>query len=135
MKDLDQARNVLLIASKDYQALTGMQDPAAFPTEVFGFHVQQAVEKAFKAWLCCLGVVFPKIHDLDELAAVLRDAGAVLPEQFVPLLEYADFAVAFRYDVLPDLSADIDRSSVTHQVRRLLGHVETVLRDAEAREH
>jgi HEPN domain-containing protein len=55
MKDPEQARSLLRVARRDYRALCGMEDPAVFSNEVFGFHVQQAVEKALKAWLCCLG--------------------------------------------------------------------------------
>ena len=56
MKDLEQARNFLSIAARDYRALCGMEDAEVFSDEIFGFHVQQAVEKALKAWLCSLGV-------------------------------------------------------------------------------
>ena len=75
MKDLEQARHFLGIAERDYRALGGMRDPEVFSDEIFGFHVQQAVEKALKAWLCALGVPFPRTHDLDELGALLEDAG------------------------------------------------------------
>ena len=95
--------------------------------EVFGFHVQQAVEKTLKAWLCCLGVAFPKIHDLDELRALLEDAGQSIPPRFASLLEFTDFAVAFRYDAFPDLEADVDRSDCTAKVRALIEHVQGVL--------
>ena len=45
MKDLDQATMLLHMAEKDYRALLVMQDPEAIATEIFGLHVQQAVEK------------------------------------------------------------------------------------------
>ena len=80
MTDLDQARNLLGMAEKDLRALQGMQDVQVFSSEVFGFHVQQAVEKTLKAWLCCLGIAFPRIHDLDELAAMLEKAGRPIPD-------------------------------------------------------
>ena len=41
MKDLEQARNLLGMAERDYRALRGMEDPAVFSEEIFGFHVQQ----------------------------------------------------------------------------------------------
>lgn len=37
--------------TKDLRALQGMSDPDVFADEVFGFHAQQAAEKALKAWL------------------------------------------------------------------------------------
>jgi HEPN domain-containing protein len=127
MKDLEQARNLLNMAEKDCQALNGMKDPHVFSSEIFGFHVQQAVEKALKAWLCCLGVAFPKIHDLDELSTLLEDAGQRFPPSFTMLLDFTDFAVAFRYDAFPDLEGEIDRRDCSQQVRGLLDHVQNTL--------
>ncbi len=48
MKDVEQARRFLGIAERDYRAVRGMEDPETFSAEIFGFHVQQAVEKALK---------------------------------------------------------------------------------------
>ena len=132
MKDLEQARNFLTIASRDYRALCGMEDPEVFSSEIFGFHVQQAVEKALKAWLCILGVAFPRIHDLDELGALLEEAGQKIPKFLHVLLEFTDFAVAFRYDAFPDLEGDIDRDVCIDQVGHLLQHVQKILAQSKA---
>lgn len=51
MADLERARAMLRMAHKDFNALIGMQDNPLFADEIFGFHIQQAVEKALKAWL------------------------------------------------------------------------------------
>ena len=74
------------------------------------------MEKALKAWLCALGVAFPRTHDLDELGALLEETGQELPNFLPTLLEFTDFAVAFRYEAFPDLEGDIEdeRSSQTH---------------------
>jgi HEPN domain-containing protein len=127
MRDLEQARSFLSVAERDYRALRGMEDPAVFSTEIFGFHVQQAVEKALKAWLCCLGVSFPRTHDLDELGALLEEAGQEIPESIYALLEFTDFAVAFRYEAFPDLGGDIDRRDCIDAVGRLLQRVQRIL--------
>jgi len=127
MKDLEQAKNFLSMASRDYRALCGMKDTEVFSSEIFGFHVQQAVEKVLKAWLCILGVPFPRTHDLDELGALLEEAGQKMPEFIKTLLEFTDFAVAFRYDAFPDLQGDIDRGVCIDQVGRLLQHVQQIL--------
>ena len=127
MKDLEQARNFLSIASRDYRALCGMEDPEVFSSEIFGFHVQQAVEKALKAWLCILGIPFPRTHDLDELGALLEEAGQKIPKFLRALLEFTDFAVAFRYGAFPDLEGDIDRDVCINQVGLLLQHVQQIL--------
>ncbi|NEQ31824.1 MAG: HEPN domain-containing protein [Leptolyngbya sp. SIO4C5] len=49
------------------QALEGMQDKTVFADEIFGFHVQQAIEKCLKAWIAALGEVYPYTHDLGVL--------------------------------------------------------------------
>lgn len=127
MKDLDQARNLLRMAGKDYRALKGMEDSEVFSSEIFGFHVQQAVEKALKAWLCCVSVTYPKIHDLDALGTLLEDSGHSIPPSITSLLDFTDFAVAFRYDAFPDLEGDIDRQDCLIQVEALLKHVHNIL--------
>ena len=127
MRDPERARALLEMAAKDGRALSGMTDAEIFSTEVFGFHVQQAVEKALKAWLCCLGTAYPRTHDLDELGALLEDAGQHIPPRFAPLLDYTDFAVAFRYDAFPDLDADLDRQACANNVSALLEHVGGIL--------
>jgi len=127
MKDPEQARSLLLMAEKDYRALRGMEDPAVFSEEIFGFHVQQAVEKALKAWLCALGVPFPKTHDLDELGVLLEQTGQEIPEFLPELLEFTDFAVAFRYEAFPDFEGDVDRQDCLDQIGSLLHHVQEIL--------
>lgn len=127
MKDLEQARNFLSIAARDYRALCGMEDAEVFSDEIFGFHVQHAVEKALKAWLCSLGVPFPRTHDLDELGAMLEEAGQEIPKFLHALLEFTDFAVAFRYEAFADLEGDIDRRGCIDGVGRLLQHIQRIL--------
>lgn len=127
MRDPEQAGNLLAIAERDYRALCGMDDPVVFSDEIFGFHVQQAVEKTPKAWLCCLGVPFPRTHDLDELGALLEEAGQTLPESAAGLLEFTDFAVVFRYEAFGDMEADIDRRDAIDKIGRLLQHVRQVI--------
>ncbi len=127
MRDPEQARNLFAIAERDYRALCGMADPAVFSDEIFGFHVQQAVEKALKAWLCCLGAAFPRTHDLDELGALLEEAGQTIPQFAAGLLEFTDFAVLFRYEAFGDMEADIDRRDTVDKIARLLQHVRQVI--------
>lgn len=127
MTDPDQARNLLSVADRDYRALCGMEDSAVFSNEIFGFHVQQAVEKILKAWLCCLGVSFPRTHDLDALGALLEDAGQTIPASVAGLLEFTDFAVVFRYAAYPDMEADIDRRDAVDKIARLLQHVRQLI--------
>ena len=131
MRDIEQAGSFLSMAERDYRALCGMNDAEVFSDEIFGFHVQQAVEKALKAWLCFLGASFPKTHDLDELGALLEEADQKIADSFSSLLEFTDFAVAFRYEAFPDLEGDIDRRGCIDGVARLLQHVRRILAQAD----
>ena len=132
MRDLDHAGNLIIMARKDLTALCAMYDPTSFAIEVFGFHVQQAVEKALKALLCCAGVAYPRIHDLDELARLLQQANQELPEGSRDLLAFTDFAVAFRYEGFPDIDAEVDRPATVLRVTRLIEHVEKTIRRSSA---
>lgn len=44
----EEARYLLSAAVKDLRALQGMSDGSVFADEIFGFHAQQAVEKALR---------------------------------------------------------------------------------------
>ncbi|MEO5333266.1 MAG: HEPN domain-containing protein [Magnetococcus sp. YQC-5] len=127
MKNIDHAKMLHLMAQKDHHALLVMLDPNTVALEIFGLHVQQAVEKTIKAWLCLIGVPYPKKHDLDQLADLLAKAGATIPTQFTSLLEFTDFAVVFRYEAFPDFNVAIDREDTTALVGQFLHHVDILL--------
>jgi HEPN domain-containing protein len=67
MVNYEEAYLLLTAASRDLRALQGMTDPGVFADEIFGFHAQQAAEKALKAWLSALDVEYPRTHDLTML--------------------------------------------------------------------
>ena len=124
MADLEQARSLLRMAYKDFNALTGMLDNALFADEIFGFHVQQAVEKALKAWLCANEDAYPLTHELARLLSLLENHGADV-EKFWPLVQYTLFAVQARYEEgISELDEPIDRAMEIENVRELLAHVE-----------
>ena len=127
MVDFEHARALLRMAHKDFDALTGMQNNPLFADEIFGFHVQQAVEKSLKAWLCACGITYPPTHDLARLLALLEKAGADI-EQFWPLVQFTIFAVQARYeDGLTDLDEPLTRSTEIENVRILLEAVESAV--------
>lgn len=133
MRDPEHARIMLAMARKDLKALKGMEDPETFASEIFGFHAEQAVQKALKGWLSLAGVAYPKIHDLEELLRLLEDHQQTIPPDFRGLVDLADFAVQFRYDSFEDLGHDLDRQKVRDQVAKLVDHVEALLREAEGK--
>jgi len=98
-----------------------MKGSARISDRVFGFHAQQAVEKALKAWLALVGIDFPKIHDLDELCGLIQDKGQSLPDTF---RELTDFAVGLRYTVSAALGRRMDRPSLVGQISQVIEHVE-----------
>lgn len=128
MSDREHGRTMLEKARDDLNALRGMAHPSLFGTdffsdEIFGFHAQQAVEKALKAWLSFCGRTYPRTHDLmtliQELDAMGEDVN-FLDE----LLELNPFAVQYRYETMDDDEEEpMDRQRVLADVGALLSHV------------
>jgi HEPN domain-containing protein len=129
MSDHENARRYLLLAERDLQVLKHMTDAEAFPVEVFGFHAQQAVEKALKAWLCMAYVPFRKVHDLALLCRLLKEAGEQVSASFRSLSYLTEFAVELRYGIGARRAEELDRARAVEQVRTL---VEFVRRRVEA---
>lgn len=61
------------------------------PTDAVCFHAQQCAEKYLKALLVVRGIDFPKTHDLEALAARLRNGGKpqLSPDDLARLKRYA----------------------------------------------
>lgn len=129
MSDLKCARLMLRSAEGDLRSLLILA--AEGPEEGFGFHVQQALEKAFKAWLALLGELYPLTHDLEVLLDRLAAVGADI-DPWREIGRYTPYAVQFRYTgVDPDTEA-IDRDAAAASVRKLLSKVERELAEAES---
>lgn len=130
MSDLKHARMMLTVAQKDFKALEGMRDASVFADSVFGFHVQQAAEKALKSWLALKGVGYPKTHDLGLLFQLLKQQKIdVVP--FLELLAYEFYAVQFRYEELAPDEDPIDRQKALADVESLVSHVQRLLGETE----
>jgi len=115
------ARSTLTIARRDLKAAPALQD-ASISEASWGFQVQQAVEKALKAWLYQLGDAPPFTHDLVVLFKRLLRADAEV-KTHRDLAQFTDFAVQFRYDA--DLEPmDLDRSHWLQRAEALVEHVE-----------
>jgi HEPN domain-containing protein len=124
--DKEHARQVLAMATKDHQALTHMLDADSFSEEIFGFHAQQAIEKALKARIASLGLEYPKSHDVSALITILEDNGEDL-SKFPDLEDYTIFAVQYRYEAYDETEELLDRREVIDVTGSLLAHVESVL--------
>ncbi|MFM9088762.1 MAG: HEPN domain-containing protein [Cyanobium sp.] len=66
---------LVAIARRDLLAARGMTDASVFHEAVWGFQVQQTIEKTLKAWLYLSGVQPPFTHDLVALLKLLEEAG------------------------------------------------------------
>jgi HEPN domain-containing protein len=104
-----------------------MLDSEFFAEEIFGFHVQQAAEKALKAWLEFLGETFPYTHDLGVLLQKLENRGCEVTE-FWDLLDFSLFAVQLRYDSLDGPDEPIDRQGSIEKIWALYLTVDAALK-------
>ena len=90
-----KSARLLRKADEDFSAC-GILTPERLPS-IVAFHVQQALEKLFKACLVEVGVRPPPKHDLLELSQMLEPhTGVQINETFLKLL--TAFAIEVRYD-------------------------------------
>lgn len=128
MSGAKQANTMLIMARKDFKSLCNMMSAELHDDEVFGFHAQQAIEKSLKAWIAALGLDYKFTHDLDDLLNQLEIHG-VNVDAFDRVGDLTNFAVQFRYELLPDNEDTLDREGLREQVRGLLEHVIQVHRE------
>lgn len=121
--DKEHAQQLLGMSVKDHNALSGMLDAGNFSDEIFGFHAQQAVEKALKAWIAALGSTYPKSHDVSALIKILEEEGQVLTA-FPDLEDYSVFAVQYRYEAYDEGEEALDRPETIIRTQALLTHVQ-----------
>ena len=124
--DIQQAKLLLGMADGDLGALRVMHRPADVTDEIFGFHVQQAAEKCFKAWIAMLGEEYPLTHDLGKLIDVVRARDAAV-SQHAALKAFSAFAVHYRYSPFPEDAGPIDRPAAIRQVEALMQWVQRLL--------
>jgi len=122
MGDHESGRRLVLMAQKDFQAMTGMGHVEVFSDEVFGFHAQQAVEKSLKAWLVLNGKEYPLTHSLRVLMAELTQTGEDM-EPLMDLVELNAYAVQYRYDSIEPDEVPLDRAEMVKKVGALVNKV------------
>lgn len=81
---------MLRIARRDLKAAKGMLDEEVFDEATWGFQIQQATEKALKAWISCQGQNYPRTHDLLLLCGLISDLGGD-PSPFQQLVNFNPF--------------------------------------------
>lgn len=95
------------------------------PTDVVCFHAQQCAEKYLKAYLVYRGLDFPKTHDLEALAARLRN-GRSLGLSQDDLATLKRYATVTRYPGAEAISLSEARRAVSAS-KRLRRVIRTLL--------
>lgn len=79
-------------------------------TARWGFHAQQAVEKAVKVALMLEGVAFPKTHDLEYLIVLAEKHSIAMEPELESASWLTPWAAEFRYDDAPIETLDRKRA-------------------------
>jgi HEPN domain-containing protein len=120
-----EAARMLRIAQRDLKTARSMLDADLFDEASWGFHVQQATEKALKAWISALEQMHPRNHDLALLDQLIIDFGGD-PTRFQSLENFTPFGSLLRYDDEPD-PLNLDRAAWNQLCADLLDHVGSLL--------
>jgi HEPN domain-containing protein len=127
MSDVEEARELLVMARKDLKAIRAMGDSPEFDDEIFGFHAQQAIEKSLKAWIVLLDLDYALTHNLTTLLGTIDGGGADVTS-FRGLAKYTSFGVQFRYAQCEPSGASLNRAEVVRDVTGIVEHVEQLIR-------
>jgi HEPN domain-containing protein len=95
---LEEAWRSLRLADRDIKAFDVLKERPEVHISIVCFHAQQAVEKSLKAVLFSRQIEFERIHDLVQLAQLLRGRDVIVPLSDDELRRLNPFAVTFRYD-------------------------------------
>jgi HEPN domain-containing protein len=129
MQNLEHAENMITMSKKDCNALRGMVDNVDyFSDEIFGFHAQQAVEKAAKALLDIYYIEYKKIHDICELFNLIKQNERDIPEDFLDLQDLTEYAVDLRYDSFELDNNSLDRNAILTKVSNFVDYVQKLIK-------
>ena len=120
----NQAVTLLALATRDIKAARILANADEPQFEAAGFHLQQAAEKALKAWLARYKKAYPRTHDLRLLLGLLEDIEQPI-DPFWDLLELNPFAVQFRYELPGEDYPEIDQT--LQKVAKLVKHVQSLV--------
>ena len=96
------AAKFLRLAQGDLSDARRMLELSGFRDCSIGFLLQQAAEKALKAWIHLLGGQAPFSHDLAALMTAVDELGGET-SGLTALIGLGLFAVQFRYDDMPEM--------------------------------
>jgi HEPN domain-containing protein len=120
----DEARRWLVLAGKDLNSarLLTAEEPANSV-----FHIQQAAEKAAKAFLAFHNVPFRKTHDLKELGAQCIAVDSSLSSLLEEAANLTEYAVVFRYLDAPRELDDSEAAGALETARKVYEQVRAAL--------
>ena len=116
---------MLRIAQRDLKAARAMLDRDAFEEPTWGNQIQQATEKALKAWISALDHDYPRTHDLSLLCRLVRDFGGD-PGRYQTLENFTPFGARFRYEDDQE-PLNLDRAVWNQLCADLLDHVASLI--------
>ena len=134
-------RERLQAAYRHIRAFHRLVDFDEIDQEMYGFHAQQAVENAIKAWLSAADLEYRSVHDLREVAnQILADpaeANTLAAAQLRLLIDYTSFpnpnrpgeqlnwltlyAVDYRYSGTSFRMDDIDKDRFRREIDLAIG--------------
>lgn len=120
-----EAARMLRLAQRDLKAALSMIDPDLFDEASWGFHLQQATEKALKAWIAVLDHDYPRTHDLALLCRLIMDFGGD-PSRYQALVNFTPFGSRLRYEEEFD-SLNLIRTNWNQLCTDLLAHVAVLI--------
>ena len=85
-------------ALDDFHALESLINNQKIRDWLYGFHAQQAVEKAIKAVLAAKNLTFPFTHDIEKLLGLLTNNKLEHPPHVSILIRLTSFGATLRYD-------------------------------------
>ena len=116
-----EAQAMLRVARRDLRAARLLAVDEAEEAS-WGFHMQQVIEKTFKAWILSCDRRAPFTHDIAELLQVLSEQGVEI-SPYLRFSQFTLFAVQLRYDDEPE-PLDLNRQEWLLVVQALLDEVE-----------
>jgi HEPN domain-containing protein len=120
MQPLEHSELLMRKARQDEYTVGKLISDPASPDEVIGFHAQQAVEKMLKAALAARSIPYRRTHDLVELLEILTQSAIPYPDDLNEIRHLTPFAVAFRYDVIPEEAEQpLDRQWVLNCLQKV----------------
>lgn len=116
--EAERSRRLLARADADLSAVRALEANEDVPSEIVGFHAQQAAEKLLKAVLAAHAVEYPRTHSIRYLLDLLGEHGLAPPDELGQVTEFYPFAVQLRYEA-PVADEPFDRQAAKDLLERL----------------